>query len=42
MGIKCQSIERNNSFNNENTLSRSNFEKKYLIGKGGFSKVIIN
>ena len=33
-------IERDNSFQSENTLSTINFEKKYLIGKGGFSKVI--
>ncbi len=40
MGIKCLAIERNNSFQNKNVLSKNNFEKKYLVGKGGFSKVI--
>ena len=37
------SFERNNSnysFENDNILSRNNFEKKFIIGKGGFSKVI--
>ena len=38
--MKNLEIERDNSFQSDNTLSSSNFEKKYLIGKGGFSKVI--
>ncbi len=40
MGMKCVSIERNSSFQKDNELSKNNFEKKYLVGKGGFSKVI--
>ena len=40
MGNKCLAVERNNSFQNQSVLSKNNFEKKYLVGKGGFSKVI--
>jgi hypothetical protein len=40
MGMNSLAIERDNSFQSENTLSSINFEKKYIIGKGGFSKVI--
>jgi hypothetical protein len=40
MGVKCLSVERDSSFKGKNYLSKMNFEKKYLIGIGGFSKVI--
>jgi len=38
MGVKSLNVEKNN-FNDINFLSKLNFEKKYLIGTGGFSKV---
>ena len=40
MGMKCVSIDRESSLQDKNFLSKNNFEKKYLIGVGGFSKVI--
>jgi hypothetical protein len=38
MGIKSLNVEKNN-LNDINFLSKIDFEKKYLIGTGGFSKV---
>jgi hypothetical protein len=39
MGNKCIAIERYNSFQGKSFISKNNFEKKNLVGKGGFSKV---
>jgi hypothetical protein len=38
MGVKSLNVEKNN-LNDINFLSKIDFEKKYLIGTGGFSKV---
>jgi len=38
MGVKSLNVEKNN-LNDINCLSKIDFEKKYLIGTGGFSKV---
>ena len=38
MGVKSLNAEKNN-LNDINSLSKIDFEKKYLIGTGGFSKV---
>ena len=39
MGVECVGNERHSSFN-KNFINKNNFDKKYLIGKGGLSKVI--
>jgi hypothetical protein len=38
MGVKSLNVEKNN-LKDINFLSKIDFEKKYLIGTGGFSKV---
>ena len=39
MGAKCLAVERNSSFQGKGIINKNNFEKKYLIGMGGLSKV---
>lgn len=39
MGVKSLNVEKKNNLNDVNFLSKIDFEKKYLIGTGGFSKV---
>ena len=40
MGAKCAAIERNSPFQYKYNISKNNFDKKYIIGKGGLGKVI--
>lgn len=38
MGVECQAIERKSSLE-KGFVNKNSFEKKFLVGKGGFSKV---
>ena len=40
MGAKCLAVDRISSYQDKNLINKNSFEKKYLIGKGGLSKVI--
>ena len=38
MGAKCAAIERN-TFQFKSNISKNDFDKKYIIGKGSLGKV---
>ena len=38
MGMECVANERNSSFN-KSVINKNSFEKLFLIGRGGLSKV---